>query len=243
MIKITIGLIGDHDPRKAAHQAIPLVLNLSAIKTGTELNPVWVKTDSIKSEECLKEFEGIWCVPGSPYNNMEGALLGIKYARENRIPFLGTCGGFQHAVIEYFRNVFQMKEAGHTEIDPAAKYPIIAQLSCSLLEKNGTIYFKEGALVSKIYRTDSAEEKYHCSYGFNPAYINLLRKSNLKISGKDKEGDIRVLELQNHPFFVLTLFQPERAGLRGEEHPLITAFVSAAINFNKNYKFQTANSK
>jgi CTP synthase (UTP-ammonia lyase) len=175
---------------------------------------------------------------------MEGALTGIKYARENKIPYLGTCGGFQHAVIEYFRNVLQMKEAGHTEINPDAVQPIIIQLSCSLIEKNGTIFFKKDSSISKIYGVASAEETYHCRYGFNSDYFNLLRKSNLKISGKDAEGDVRALELQNHPFFLLTLFQPERSGLMGKDHPLINAFASAAAKHRAaNSKFQTANSK
>ncbi len=175
---------------------------------------------------------------------MEGALTGIKYARENKIPFLGTCGGFQHAVIEYFRNVLLMKEAGHTEINPDAAQPIITQLSCSLVEKNGTIFFKKESFISKIYEAPSAEETYHCRYGFNSDYFNLLRKSNLKISGKDSEGDVRALELQNHPFFVLTLFQPERSGLKGEVHPLINAFASSAAEHQAaNSKSQTANSK
>jgi CTP synthase (UTP-ammonia lyase) len=244
MKRIEIGLIGDYNSSKTAHKAIPLALGFSSKNFGIEINPVWLPTYSIKNGESLTAFDGLWCVPGSPYKNMEGALTGIKYARENNIPFLGTCGGFQHAVIEYFRNVFQMKEAGHTEINPDSAYPVITQLSCSLVEKNGTIFFKEESFISEIYGAASAEETYHCSYGFNSDYINLLRKSNLKISGKDNEGDVRILELQNHLFFVLTLFQPERSGLKGKEHPLINAFVSAAAEHQAaNSKFQTANSK
>jgi CTP synthase (UTP-ammonia lyase) len=233
MKRIEIGLIGDYDPSKAAHKAIPLALVLSSKKFGIEINHVCLPTDSIKNGESLTTFDGLWCVPGSPYKSMEGALTGIKYAREHKIPFLGTCGGFHHAVIEYFRNVLQMKEAGHTEINPDAVQPIIIQLSCSLIEKNGTIFFKKESFISKIYETPSAEETYHCSYGFNSDYLNLLRKSNLKISGKDAEGDVRILELQNHPFFILTLFQPERSGLTGKDHPLINAFISAILQINK----------
>ncbi|MGE5805351.1 MAG: glutamine amidotransferase-related protein [Ignavibacteria bacterium] len=233
MNKIKVGLIGDFNPEVTAHKAIPLALNISSKKAGVEVCPVWVATDSIKNEENLSGYEALWCVPASPYKSMEGALTGIKYAREHKIPFLGTCGGFQHAVIEYFRNVLQMKEAGHTEINPDAAQPIIIQLSCSLIEKNGTIFFKEESFISKIYGAGSAEETYHCSYGFNSDYLNLLRKSNLRISGKDAEGGVRTLELQNHPFFVLTLFQPERSGLIGKDHPLINAFISAILKINK----------
>jgi len=237
MTKINIGLIGDFNPDVTAHRAIPLALSLSSKRFGIEINPVWLPTDFIKNNAQLNSLDGLWCVPASPYKSMEGALTAIKYARENKIPFLGTCGGFQHAVIEYFRIVLQMKEAAHSEINPDTTHPVISQLSCSLIEKDGTIFFKDESCIAKIYGALSAEETYHCSYGFNSAYINLLRKSNLKISGKDKEGEVRVLELQNHPFFILTLYQPERSGLRGEEHPLINAFVSAA------YKQQMTNFK
>lgn len=239
MNKIKVGLIGDFNPEVTAHKAIPLALKISSKKMGAEINPVWLSTDSIRNEESLNGLDGLWCVPGSPYKNMEGALTGIKYARESKIPFLGTCGGFQHAVIEYFRNVLQMK-ADHGEINPDSASPVISQLSCSLVEKNGEIFFKEGTLTAKFYNKLFAEETYHCSYGFNSAYINLLRKSNLIISGKDEAGEVRVLELKDHPFFILTLFQPERSGLKGKEHPLIKAFVEAAL---KNNKSQIANSK
>lgn len=238
MNNIKVGLIGDFNPEVTAHKAIPLALNISSKKAGVEISPVWIATDSIRNEENLSGYDALWCVPASPYKSMKGALTGIKYAREHKVPFLGTCGGSQHAVIEYFRNVLQMKEAAHGEINPDASHPVISQLSCSLIEEDGTVFFKEDSLISKIYNVQSAVEKYHCRYGFNPAYINLLRKSNLKISGKDKNGEVRTMELKNHPFFILTLFQPERYGLKGKEHPLITAFLLSALNKKNIPKFK-----
>lgn len=95
----TIALIGDYNPAATAHQAIPIAVRLAAAKTGVSVEPVWVPTDSITDPEAqLRPFDGFWCVPASPYASMEGALKAIRYARESRRPFLGTCGGFQHAL-------------------------------------------------------------------------------------------------------------------------------------------------
>jgi len=235
---INIGLIGDFSSTVTAHIAIPKAVELSASKLNCNANMVWLATDSIYSEKGLKKFDGLWSVPNTPYKNMNGALIAIKYARENKIPFLGTCGGFQHAVVEYFRNVLNINEAGHLEVDPGSKYPVITQLSCALVEKDGEIFFNEGSLTKKLYAIPSAKETYHCSYGFNPDFIELLKNSNLKISGYDKDGEIRVLELEDHPFFIGTLFQPERSALKGKDHPLINAFVSAS-----NSKSEIRNSK
>ena len=109
----------------------------------------------------------MWSVPASPYKDMGGALSAIKFARENNVPFLGTCGGFQHAVIEYFRNVIGIKDADHLEVNPGTSTPVISPLSCSMVEKNGDIFFEDGTIVKKLYNTEKTNETYHCDYGFN----------------------------------------------------------------------------
>src|SRR5690242_20599101 len=102
MRRKAIALIGDYNPAATAHQAIPIALQLAAAKTGVPVEPVWVPTESITDPEAqFRTFDAFWCVPASPYASMEGALKAIRYARESRRPFLGTCGGFQHALIEY----------------------------------------------------------------------------------------------------------------------------------------------
>src|SRR5882724_11240382 len=98
---ILIGLIGDYDATVPAHQAIPSALQLAADSAAMEVKWQCVPTEEVQSVSCVSEFDGLWCVPASPYRNMEGALLAIQYARESGRPFLGTCAGFQHAVIEY----------------------------------------------------------------------------------------------------------------------------------------------
>jgi CTP synthase (UTP-ammonia lyase) len=109
-----------------------------------------------------------------------------------------------------------------------AAMPLIARLSCSLVEQRGKVTFAGGSRLRTIYGADHAEEGYHCNYGLNPEYELLFRGTALQVAARDEAGEVRAVELSGHPFFIATLFQPERAALRGMEHPLITAFVEAA---------------
>ncbi len=231
MKKIKIGLIGDYDPNVTAHIAIPKALQLSSEKLNHPVEYIWLNTELINKKYFneLNSFNGLWAVPATPYKDIEGALAAIKFARENNIPFLGTCGGFQHAVIEFFRNVIGIKEADHFESNPETSVPVITALSCSMVKKNGDIFLKEGTFAEKIFNTNQTNETYHCNYGFNQDYLELLKKSDMKISGFDSNIDVRIIELTNHPFFIATLFQPERASLENKNHPLIDAFVRASL--------------
>jgi len=168
-------------------------------------------------------------VPGSPYASIDGALRAIRFAREHGRPFLGTCGGFQHALIEYARNVLGLADADHAESSPEAEMPLIAPLSCALVGARGTIRFVPGSALAAIYGAPEAVEGYHCSYGLNPRYRSLLESSPLRISAVDEAGEVRGVELAGHPFFVATLFQPELSALAGTPHPLVRAFVAAAV--------------
>ena len=226
---IQIGLIGDYSPKVTAHIAIPQALAIAANDTGIKVNVTWLPTESLAQDlEQLSSFNGLWCVPASPYASMDGALSAIRFARERNRPFLGTCGGFQHALIEYARNVLGYAEAEHAETNPAAAMPLIAPLSCSLVEANGTIKFKEDSIIRSIYGKDEAVEQYHCNYGVNVRYQKLLETGEMKITGVDVEGEPRVVELAGHPFFVATLFQPERSALSGIVHPLIRSYLQEA---------------
>src|SRR5262249_45504713 len=101
----SIGLIGDYCDSVVAHQAIPKALKSAGETLGLAAHFEWIPTEEITSAARIADFTGLWCVPASPYRNMNGALLAIRHARESTVPFLGTCGGFQHAIVEYARNV------------------------------------------------------------------------------------------------------------------------------------------
>ncbi len=213
-----IALIGDYSAAVTAHVAIPAALELAANALNVAVEPVWIHTSNLRSEDevlSLLGYEGIWCVPASPYANTEGAISAIRLARTRGIPFLGTCGGFQHALIEYFRNVIGVRDVAHAELDPSAEHPLIARLSCSLVEVVGTIRLTSGSLTERLYGKDCVEEGYHCNYGLNSEYARLLHDRNdLLIEGRDDAGDIRIVRLPHHPFFLATLFQPERSSLK-----------------------------
>ncbi|HEX8149893.1 MAG TPA: CTP synthase [Pyrinomonadaceae bacterium] len=227
---LRVGLVGDYNPQVKAHVAIPKALALASGEEGLGVEAAWVATSSLGDDpgERLAPFDALWCVPASPYANTEGALGAIRFARERRVPFLGTCGGFQHAVIEYARNVLGHARADHAETNAAAEMPLIAPLACALVGARGRVRFAAGSRVGDIYGAGEAVEEYNCSYGFNPGYLPLLERSAMKVTGVDDEGGVRVVELPEHPFFVATLFQPERSALAGRTHPLVRAFLCAA---------------
>lgn len=227
---VRIAVVGDYNPDIPAHRAIPEALKLSATTLGTEAVAEWVATDRVGNPaETLRDFAGVWVAPGSPFASFDGALAAIRFARESGRPFFGTCGGFQHAVIEYARNVLGMTDADHTESNPTAATPVISRLTCSLVEQTGVVKLAEGSKVRAAYGTAEAAEGYHCNYGVNPAYEMVFAEpSRLRVAGRDTAGEVRAVELNGHPFFVGTLYQPERSALRGEVHPLITAFIQAS---------------
>jgi CTP synthase (UTP-ammonia lyase) len=222
--------VGDYNASVTAHRAIPEALALAGKHLQVDVKPEWVHTTSIgaNAADQFSGFDGIWCVPASPYENTNGALAAIRFARENRLPFLGTCGGFQHALLEYAHSVLGIPGAAHAETDPTAALPLIAPLSCSLVEQSGTIHLLEGGRLRDWYGSNETIEGYHCRYGLNPAFEKAFHGSGLKITARDAAGEVRAVELDGHPFFVASLFQPERSALRGERHPIVTAFVAAA---------------
>ncbi|MGD1032260.1 MAG: CTP synthase [Opitutaceae bacterium] len=226
----SIALIGDYNPQVTAHQAIPGALRLAREAVGTRFTWDWIGTNRISdASAALAGFSGVWVVPASPYRNAEGVLAVIRYARENKIPFLGTCGGFQHALIEFARNVVGIPAADHAETNAHGTELVVTRLACSLAEKTGTVKFMPGSRMYDIFGGQPASEGYHCSYGLNEAYRSRMEAAGLIFTGFDEAGEVRAAELPTHPFYFGTLFQPERSSLREVPHPLIEAFVESVI--------------
>jgi CTP synthase (UTP-ammonia lyase) len=220
-----IGLIGDFNDHQKAHQAIPKAL---ASASGGAVEAVWVPTDSVGTGNSLNEFDGLWCVPGMPYHNAEGAMQAIRHARETRKPFLGTSAGFQYAVIEYARNVLGLAQADHQKTNPKAGMPLISPLGLSLLGVKARVRFIDGSHLRKAYRTPDSREHYHCSFGINSRYRRLIEGRGLNVAAVDDQDEIRAVEVDGHPFFVATLFQPELSALSpvATVNPLVHAFVA-----------------
>ena len=228
MRPIFIGLVGDHDPEVVAHRAIPKALGRAALSLGRTVDPVWIGTEEVADdpEGSLASMHAIWCVPASPYRSMEGALAAIRRARERGIPFLGTCGGFQHAIVEFARNVAGLDDADHAETNPGGGTLVISGLACSL--RAGRVRVEEESILGNAYGAREIAEEYQCSYGLNLHFRGVLEANGMRFTAFDPDGGVRAMELPSHPFFVGTLFQPERAALRNTTPPLVTAFVRAA---------------
>jgi len=222
-----VALVGDRDDAITAHRALPLALADAGRRLGIALDVEWVPTDEIVEATRLERFAAVWCTPGSPYRSEDGALRAIRHAREAQRPFLGTCGGFQHAVVEYARNVLGWTDADHAETAPDAARAVVVPLSCALVEMRDAVHLVAGSRCARAYGVARIEEGYHCRYGLGATFRAALEDGPLRIAAVDDVGDVRALELGGHPFFVATLFQHERAALAGHCPPLVRAFVEA----------------
>ncbi len=224
----SIMVLGEFDRNNETHLATNAAIAHSAARLGADVAARWVGTDEC-SHAALREHDGLLVAPGSPYRNFEGALEAIRYAREHDVPCLGTCGGFQHMLIEYARNGLEIAGAGHAEYDPHAAEPFISALYCSLFGRELTVLLTEGSRAARIYGATRALERYYCSFGVNPAYRARLEGGAFKISGSDEDGEVRIMELDGHRFFIGTLFVPQARSREGRPHPLVSAFVQASL--------------
>ena len=224
-VATSIGIIGDFNPNNPTHTATNDGIQHAAEALGRRIEGIWLPTDE---SHAWGGFQGLLCSPGSPYKSLDGALTGIRFARENSIPFLGTCGGFQHLAIEYARNVLGFTAAAHAESDPYASCLFVTPLSCSLVGMTMEVSIKPGSRASVAMGSTRSLEKFYCNFGLNPDYQGQLEEHGLAVTGKDQNGEARILELPSHRFFMGTLFVPQASSVPGNPHPLILALCRAA---------------
>jgi CTP synthase (UTP-ammonia lyase) len=227
---LNIGVVGDYRPDAASHRATSAALDHAAEAQGIEVEVTWVPTREIGSSEepVLGGFDGLLVAPGSPYRSMDGALSAITRARTGNVPLLGTCGGFQHVVLEFARNVLGVADAQHAEYDPYASELFVTPLSCSPAGQQMAVDVRSGTRAAASYRRSKTTEQYYCNFGLNLDYVDALTVGGLLVSGVDDEGEPRIIELPGHRFFLATLFVPQMASTPGSPHPLLASFVQAA---------------
>lgn len=224
---VLIGVIGDFDPGLEPHTAIDTAVQHAADGLGVEAEVRWLDTPDVETLD-LGDFDALWCAPGGPYRSLDGALRGIRFARERDVPFLGTCGGFHHVVIEYALGVLGRAEAQHAEYDPDASELFVTPLPCSLSGQTMSVGLEPGSRAAELYGRDETTERYYCSFGLNPERRDELHDGGLRVSGTDQDGEVRVLEIPELGFFVATLFVPQVGSAPGAPHPLIAAYVAQA---------------
>lgn len=226
-----IAIIGEFNPGYYTHIALNNAFVHSAEFLQKRFSLEWISTDISYFDRELEACDGILMSMGTPYRDMDTGLKAIKYARENNVPLMAICGGFQHVLIEYARNVKGIADAEHEETSPDAKNLLITSLSCSLVGETENLKVTEKS--SKLYEileAESFEGKYHCNYGLNKEYENILFDGELIPTVVNEENEIRAIELKGHRSFIATLFQHQLYSERGNPSKLLNAFIKESFS-------------
>ena len=243
---VRIGILGDFNPEFRSHHATNEALQHAAVKLNLVVESQWIPTPSLlepNSPRMLESFDGLWASPGSPYQSLDGMLQGIKFARERDWPFLGTCGGFQYALIELVRNVFGVKDADSAENSSGSKNIVIYPVECAVPDRaphapklSGVvpeIRLRPGSYLQSYYSQEKVTEEFFCNFEVNPEFEWAPVEAGFPIVARGPQGEIRAIESPTHRFFAATLFQPQLSSKPSAPHPLLLAFVQAAADWRR----------
>ena len=253
--KVNIGLIGKYVNLKDAYKSLDEALIHGGIDNNVKVNLIRIESDKLKPNEIkekLKNISGILIPGGFGKRGTEGKIEAIKYARQNKIPFLGICYGMQMAVIEYARNVLKIKKATSSEFSKTG-VNVIGLIhewnrdgkifKGSKKELGGTMRLglyeaklKKNSLIQKIYRSNSINERHRHRYEVNIDYKDKFEDKGLIFSGMSPDHKLpEIIELKNHPWFVGVQFHPEFKSRPLNPHPLFSSFIKAAKIKNAKY--------
>lgn len=224
-VKPRLALVGDqynHD--EPAHPRI------EALMPELGVAAEWVPTTEITDATDFTVFDGIWVVPGGPYRAQQGVHRAIRFARESKAPFLGTCGGFFSAVLEYAQNVLKLPEVAELGDDLKPIEHLILPSACSTdTEHRVRLNLRPGSRLSAIYGNEvEVEELLQCQDGIVQEFMDAATQGDVRFCAWDPSGSPRSAEIEDHPFFVGCLFQPELSSTADSVHPILTAFLSVA---------------
>jgi CTP synthase (UTP-ammonia lyase) len=218
-----IVLLGDRNSQFLTHRELDAAIGLLP----NSVRARWVDTDSSEAS-LVGSADALWLVPGSPYRNDAAVYSAIETARISGQPFLGTCAGFQCAVVEFARNVAGITAAGQAETNPSADNLVVDRLTCSLVGQKRSVTAVPGTRMYDLCGGEPFVGFHWCNYGLAPAYADRLISHGLVIAARAEDAGAEAIELPNHPFFLATLFQPQIGSLdRHPLHPIIKAFASA----------------
>ncbi|WP_433518593.1 CTP synthase C-terminal region-related (seleno)protein [Nonomuraea sp. CA-143628] len=227
---LIVAVVGDFDPTFPTHAATNDALRHGSAELGIEIEIQWQATEALERDlSAVRAADALLCAPGSPYRSLTGAVAALRHGREQGVPTLGTCGGFQHMVIEYARHVLGFEDAQHGEYDPYASELFVSALTCSLAGKTMPVSLVEGSQAAELYGLTEVEEQYYCNFGLEPGHRRTLHDGGFRVTGVDEEQEARVLELPGHPFYVATLFVPQARSTPEQPHPLLTGLLRAAL--------------
>ncbi|NPA75144.1 MAG: CTP synthase (glutamine hydrolyzing) [Euryarchaeota archaeon] len=241
--EVTIGIVGKYVHLKDSYISHSESLTHASAKLRTKVNVKWIDSEDIeeKGVEILKGLHGILIPGGFGSRGSEGKIMAAQYARENNIPFLGVCFGFQLAVVEFARHVLGYEDANSTELHSSTSAPVIDLLPEQRNVENlgGTmrlgsqkIIIEKGSEAYRIYRRTNIYERHRHRYEVNPEYIEEFEKHGLHFSGKDESGErMEIFELPGHIFYMGAQFHPELKSRPLRPSPLHLELVRKAIEF------------
>ncbi|OQP59341.1 CTP synthase [Niastella populi] len=244
--QVTIGLIGKYIELQDAYKSI-----LEAFVHAGAMNECKVQIQNVHSEfitpenvgEKLANLDGLLVAPGFGHRGVEGKILAVKYARENKLPFFGICLGMQMAVIEFARNVLGLKDSHSTEMNASTPDPVIDLMEeqKAVTSKGGTMRLgayncetMEGSLARQIYNNQVISERHRHRWEFNNRYLNQFQEAGMVASGKNIESQlVEIVELPAHPFFIGVQYHPELKSTVENPHPIFVNFVKAAKEYTE----------
>ena len=242
--KVNIGVIGKNIELQDAYKSILEAFVHAGALNECSVNVVNIHSEFISEEnvtEKLSSLDGLLVAPGFGLRGIEGKILAVKYARENGLPFFGICLGMQMAVIEFARNVLNLKDAHSTEMNSSTTHAVIDLMDeqKKVTAKGGTMRLgaypcelKEGGLSQQIYGTTIISERHRHRWEFNNAYLQAFEENGMIASGRNPEsGLVEIVELVNHPYFIGVQYNPELKSTVENPHPLFVSFIKAAKDF------------
>ena len=248
---VTISMVGKYMELLDAYKSLIEALTHAGIHTSTKVNINYIDAERVEAEgvDILKDADAILVPGGFGERGVEGKLMAVQYARENKVPYLGICLGMQSVVIEFARNVLGLKGANSTEFDKNSPHPVIGLIT-EWITADGEVEKRDessdlggtmrlgaqecrlvsGAKARDIYGADVIVERHRHRYEVNNNYVDQLQKAGLKIGGWSADDTlVEMVELQDHPWFVACQFHPEFTSTPRDGHPLFTSFVNAAL--------------
>jgi CTP synthase (UTP-ammonia lyase) len=242
MRSLRIGIIGDFDRGKHSHWATEAALFHAAARLGVSVEPCWLATTSLANDGAndsaqLADFDGIWGAPGSPFASPQGMLEGIEHARTRDVPYLGTCAGFQYALIELTRNVLGVPDADTAENAPGGANIVITPVRCAMPDStsgaqaligDGVVRPCAGTLLETLCGPGELRGEFHCSLEANADFVPRWERAGLRVAARGVDGEMRAFELPAKRFFLATLFRPQLSSSHQQPHPIVIGFLRAA---------------
>lgn len=243
---VKIGLIGKYVELPDAYKSIVESFIHAGAENECKVRIKWISSESItntNSNELLHKLDGILVAPGFGERGIDGKIEAVKYARENNVPFFGICLGMQCAVVEFARNVLNIKDANSTEINPKTKNPVIDLMEDQkkVINMGGTMrlgaypcHITKGTKAYQVYNKVNISERHRHRFEFNNKYLDKMQNAGMIASGINPETNlVEIVELKDHPWFVGTQYHPELKSTVQNPHPLFVKFVKAALENKK----------